>query len=288
MKIKCLALAILFACIPLVGCSLAVPEAEENTNHEEPIEEEFTDMCTGFMVVLYESGEEGFEELTSTAFGDETCVALWLDYTVGKYGVFASGSSGDDYLFEGNIKENMADSGASCTTSGVIYLNAEFCLGDRLISLDPISRDENGELVREPSNLWGTNSMMEHTSTQETKQEIKNTETVNGETKETVNTLTLRITLTVKMKEVGTDWRILQYGEDGELLCVTPVSETSEQFFTLAEGCAFLVGEETVAGEKKRTIYEYDQRKGKFPTVDFFTDGGFGLLKRVEFAGREA
>lgn len=285
MKIKCLSLAILFACIPLVGCSLAVPEAEE-TNKEEPLKEEFTDMCAGLMVVLYTDGEEGFEELTSTAFGDESCVALWLDYTAGEYGFFASGSSGDDYLFAGNINENTADSGATCSASGTVYLNAGL-LDEHFVSLDTLSRDENGDMARDnASTLWKMGSIVEHSSTAESKQEIKKTELLNGEMTETVKTLTLRITLTVKMQEVGTDWRILQYGEDGELLCVTSVSETSEQSFPLAESCAFLVGEETVAGEKKRTIYE--KKDGKFPTVDFFCDGGFGLLKRLEFEGSEA
>ncbi len=286
MKIKYLALAILFACMPLAGCSLAVPEAEENTNTEKPLKEEFTDMSTGLIVLLAERGEEGIEQITSEKIDDETCVALWLDYTAGKYGYFASGSSGDEYLFEGGVNQHTFDSGATCSASGIVYLNYDH-FSDGYVALDTLTRDESGELVRDSASAWwNLSNMGDHWSTANVKQEIKKSELINGEWTETVETLTLEVKVTVKMQEVGTDWRILQYGEDGNLLSAIPVSEKSEQSFALAEGCAFLVGEETVAGEKKRTIYE--KKDGKFPTVDFFVDGGFGLLKRMEFAAVEA
>lgn len=285
MKIKFLALAAMLACFPFVGCSLAVPE--EGDKEEEQYAETFTDMCTGLMVVLCKDGEEGFVELTSTAFGDENCVALWLDYTAGKYGFFASGSSGDDYLFEGGIDQNTADSGSTCTVSGVVYLNAGL-LNERYLSLETLSRDENGELVRDSDSamVWSTNSMGEHWSVAETKQEIKKTETVNGEVTETVKTLTLQVKITVKIMEVGTDWRILQYGGDGSLLSVTSVTEADEGSFALAEGCAFLVSEETVADGIRRTLY--DREDGAFPSVGFFCDGGYGFLKRIVFTAKEA
>lgn len=284
MRIKVFALAAVLACLPFVGCSLAVPE--EEGKGEEPIEENFTDMCAGLIFSLSKGWTTGdFEQLTSEKIGDETCVALWLDYTYDRYGILASGSSGNDYLFKGNIVDHMEDSGGTCTASGEIYLNAE--LGEGFcFSLDSLSRNEAGDLTTDGSAYWyNTDNMMEQTSTAESKQEIKRTETIDGETTVTTKTMTLRVALTVKFHQVGTDWRILQYDGEGNLLSATPVSETDEGSFSLDENCAFLVGEETVAGEKKRTLYE--KENGKFPAVEFFCDGGIGLLKRVSFSAEQ-
>lgn len=285
MRIKAFALAAVLACIPLVGCSLAVPEEEEKG--EELIGEAFTDMCAGLVFSLSNGWATGdFEQLTSEKIGDETCVALWLDYTYDRYGIFSSGISGNDYLFKGNIVDHMEDSGSTCSASGEIYLNAELG-GDLCFSFDSLSRNEAGDLTSDGAACWyNTNGVGEQTTTAETKQEIKQTETIDGETTVTTKTMTLRVSLTVKFLQVGTDWRILQYDEEGSLLSATPVSETGEGSFALAEGCAFLVSEETVAGEKRRTLYERED--GVFPAVEFFCDGGIGLLKRIEFTAKEA
>lgn len=281
MKIKFLALAAFCLCLPFAGCSLAVSD-EENGNGEQT-QETFTDACTGLVVMLY---DENYGLLTSETAGDENCIAFWIDYTAGgEYGVYASDGSGGDYLFDGSVNSNHyeADTGvtASCSASGVVYLNAAIA-ENMYISLDALSRGENGELLREQNGtLWAIgDAMVEQTTTAKATQEIKKTETLNGESTESVETLTLTVTITVKIQEVGTDWRILQYAEDGSLLSAVCVSEENTTF-SLAEGCAFFVSEETVAGEVKRTLYE--QEDGKLPSVDFFLDGGFGFLKKVSF-----
>lgn len=291
MKIKYLPVALLL-CVSLAGCSLALPEEEDSgSSAEPPAQQTFTDMSAGLMVSLYRRGEEWFERVTSQTIDEENCVAVWGDVSVGDVTVFSGECSGGGYLFQRSsdkIGTTETDGGAAMTATMDydVYVNAALVTeeGECAFSFDTLTRDGSGEIVVEEQGVLYVMSYIGGSASakSETKQEIRRSETLDGETKETVDTLTLTVTVTLNFRAVGSKWRILQYDRNGELLAATPVYEDGEGTFALAEGCDFLVGEETVGEETVRTLYQKED--GKFPRVEFFCDGGFGFLTKAFFA----
>ena len=85
----------------------------------------------------------------------------------------------------------------------------------------------------------------------------------------------------VEVREVGTDWKILQYSNDGSLIKTDSVTLDTDEEIQLEEDCAYVIYEETLKDGTKRR--ELNQLKYEENYINFYYDGGFGLLKNKPF-----
>lgn len=277
-KLKLLGFAL---CLPfaLAGCGLTKGNDADGGS---PLE--FTDMLSGFMVSVGSLAQQG-ELLTSTRFGDETCAAFYLEFDADGIeegvGEFGCAFSGEEYFFlDGTVNlhtdrkddEIITTYFAECT----VYLNAEKT-ENALISFDSLFRGEDGTLIREPETPFLTENNIAHAVDSDLKQTISMQEEADGETITITHTIILKCKLNLVCREIGTDWRILQFAEDGSLLSRTAVDKDDAGDFAISDRCAFVVAEENTENGVARTLYRTDE------TVRFMCDGGFGLLKGAEF-----
>lgn len=265
------------------GC-LVVPQ--DGTDNGTNIEE----MFSGLMFTLYERGEDFFVPVTSATFGDENCIAVYIEYT-NKNGEkwFTSAASGEKYLNADGHNETVGevDDGNVMRISSVgnvIYFNSARFSTDVVFSMDEISRNKTGDIVRDEGTVISipASGISEYTATNEVKQSVTFTQTVNGKSEEKTETYSLSVTLTLKMREVGTNWRIVQNSDDGQMLENTSVTKDDAGDFEIKSDCAFVIAEEELAsGEVKRTLCE--RQDGKWNDIEFLFDGGFGILENSTF-----
>lgn len=262
------------------GCSLAVPEGENGGTTPPNVKTEFEDCYVGQMLVIYD--KETNEALTSETMGDETCVAYafkyvaeGFEYASGYVGFVDSDRSGDDYIMGMHNNIEILDGGNRDTAEITLYLNDEGH-EDKVYAFDSLMYDENGEVVHDYG-VGHTGSFSSFSSKFEITQTI--TKTVNGNTEEKF--LTLCVIMKVEVREVGTDWKILQYSDDGSLIKTDNVSVNDEMDFELLDNCAYIVQEETLSnGEKRRELKQIDHEENY---INFYYDGGFGLLTNKPF-----
>lgn len=265
------------------GC-LVVPQ--DGTDNGTNIEE----MFSGLMFTLYERGEEDFVSVTSSNFGDENCIAVYIEFT-NRNGEkwFTSATSGDAYLNANGHNETVGevDDGNIMRVSSqgsIVYCNPAYFSKDVVFSMDEISRNVNGDIVRNKGTVISipVSGIPEYTATNEFKQSVTFTQTVNGKSEEKTATYSLSVSLTLKMREVGTDWRIVQYDDEGQILENTSVTKEDAGDFKLKPNCDFVIAEEVFAsGEVKRTLCE--KENGKWNDIEFLFDGGFGILANSTF-----
>ena len=289
-KIKLLTLSLIFGFIAAFGgCSLAVPEGEEggdNGNNIPPnVKTEFEDSYAGVMVEVLD-GEDN--RLTSRNMGDENCVAFALRYESNVYeingkhhGCIYQDVSGDDYFAECAMFTSVNNDDEETKAELTVYCNASRS-EDLTYGIRTLSYDENGEIA-----LGGGayHSNLSHGGSGGTDfnitQKITESKTWNGVTESNEKSMTLRVKLTIEGIKVGTDWKILQYHEDGSLINTNAVSVEDDEDIQLEADCAYVIYEETLNdGTKRRELKQIDDEKNY---IHFYYDGGFGLLKSKPF-----
>jgi len=271
------------ALFSLNGCLVLPQDSSGNGTYTE-------DMFSGLMFTLYERGQDFSVPLTSATFGDENCIAVYIEFT-NKNGEkwFTSASSGNIYLNADGHKQTVgeADDGnimRMSTAGSVIYLNPDSFLTDVHFSMDEISRDKNGNIVRNEGTVISVpvSGISEYTATNEVKRSVTFTQTINGKSEEKTENYSLCVTLILKIREIGKDWRIVQYNDDGQIIENTSLTKQDAGDFAIKSDCAFVIAEEVLAnGEVKRTLYE--KQDGKWNDVVFLFDGGLGILANSTF-----
>lgn len=254
-----------------VGCSLATPDPDDWQGET---------LFVGLMITLY-ARDERETPLNSTVFGEESCVAEFLECTLGGTDgapYFQSGSSGEAYLFSNDILHDSdeTDGKNACSFSSSVTVYCDPSYADRMFfSVDTLSRNGAGEIERQEGMHVGMESTA-ITHTVKAEHALDYTRTEDGKRKRA--TVTLSVELTFEYREAGTDWAILQYTEGGELLARTAVTEADAGAFPLREDCAYVIAEERTSEGVRRAVY------GREDCAEFYSDGGFGLLKRTEFS----
>lgn len=271
--VSCLAMA-------FGGCSLAVPEGEGGNKIPPNVKTEFEDCYVGQMFSI--SDKNSGEILTSETMGDETCVAYafkyvanYFDWAYDHKGLIYSDISGEDYITHVKNNVDISDGGEKHSVELTLYLNADE-QENKVFAFDNLLYDENGD-VKIDYGIGNSGTFSKLSSKYEVTQTI--TKTVNGNTSERF--LTFCVIMTLEVKEVGDNWKILQYNEDGELIKTDEVSKTDEGDILLEEGCAYVVQEETLKdGTKIRELKELNDEENY---INFYYDGGFGLLTNKPF-----
>lgn len=257
------------------GCSLAVPEGENGGTTPPNVKTEFEDCYVGQMFVIYD--KETNEILNSQTMGDETCVAYafkyvaeGFEYASGYVGFIDSDMSGNEYIMGMHNNIDMSDGGEKNTVEITLYLNDEGH-EDKIFAFDGLMYDENGEVIHDYG-VGHTGSFSSFSSKFEITQTI--TKTVNDIVTEKF--LTLCVIMNVEVREVGEDWKILQYRDNGSLIKTDSVTRYTDEDVQLDENCAYIIYEETLKdGTKRRVLNQLEYEENY---INFYYDGGFGLL----------
>lgn len=261
------------------GCSLALPEGDGGETTPPNVKTEFEDCYVGQMFVVYDKENN---ILTSQTMGDETCVAYAFKYDAdafeygGEYkGIISNDISGADYITSSNNNTELLDGGSKYTDEITLYLN-EDGYEDKVYAFDSLTYDENGGVISAPG-IGHTGAFSNFKSKLEITQTI--TKTVNDSVEEKF--LTFCVIMNVDVREVGTDWKILQYRDDGSLIKIDTVIVDTDENFQLDKDCTYVVYEETLKnGSKRREIKQIEHEDNY---IHFYYDGGFGLLKTKAF-----
>lgn len=264
----------------LGGCSLAVPEGEGGDKIPPNVKTEFEDCYVGQMFSI--SDKNSGDILTSETMGDETCVAYafkyvaeGFEYANGYVGCVDSDVSGDEYITYQHNTIEILDGAEKHTVEITLCLN-EDVQEDKVFAFNNLLYDENGD-VQIDYGIGNSGSFSSFSSKYEVTQTI--TKTVNDSVTE--KSLTFCVMMTLEVKAVGKDWKILQYNEDGELIKIDEVSVDDEGDIQLDENCAYVVKEETLNdGTKRRELNQLEHEENY---INFYYDGGFGLLTNKPF-----